>query len=796
MKLLTSTRTKFFYGISVIEIDRVPFLERSLGEDLLRMVYHTGEGKADTSLEFLRIAGEEPEGQIRHFFIFRTMDADAASCCTKAQRLYRAVYHFLTDNGYHCREIDYEEFHVLYAKLPRDQARYLCRDIHRDHAGMLCIPCIGQVDMSAIYAALNGSTGCALSLHMTPSKMTSAEYGYLHSMSRVYRNRSSDPARLKALTLLEQRCAMIHTFNITMCVSGNRVDEISSRLAAAMGIPAITLPVNSDAWSFPEQPWIRNKAVDEQLYGRCKSSLGMGNPPRFCGLFTKFIPAEAAQLLALPAAGKGYVGIKSNIFSLLSRSAVWDEKLTTGGVNSLVLGISPKGQPLYLPMNELTRGFGIFGMNGTGKSVWLLSTIQQLQKKECKTLVLAGAKYEMRKLIKQFRCRLHTPGVRDISPMKINIFEVPEGSTVARHKSAVVTTLGSAVDMPSPLDSLLFCALDETYKRFGYRADSSWKDGTAFSLHDFIPIYKQMLADSEYGREVKGNLTAAAYFRLLALLERADGMLDTLQSPDAKELLESNLSVVELEGLEPCDRKLAAFLILTSVMAYIRTLPEANGKIRMALVIDETHALLANGGERPDSTVQLAGLAVHNLMVEMISTMRSRGIGLIYSDQSVHRLGGNILFDQTVNKLLFRLEGQENHLASHALHFTHQEEKCLLNLGVGQALFKSDLDMEAIGIHTIFKNYGENVSDAELRNLTVREASKVQASPAEITAGLLSRGEFPNSVELFQVWNVLDAQTGRAVAKDLERRANARGIQIPQEYAEVVHRYFSIKQRE
>lgn len=781
MKLLTSTMTANFYYLSILEIANVPFTENPPSIDLLRTLYNTTEGKADVSLEFLRIASNEADHPIRHFVVLRAMDADAAACRVKAKHLYQVIYDFLLASGYGCHEVDYQEFNELYTALPRDQTRFICRDICKDHTGLLRIPQIEKVDMPSIYSALAGS-GCSFSVHITPSKTTSAEAGYLHSMSHLYRGRCDS----HALNLLSQRSAMLHTFSITLCVSGEHVTGVATRLAAALDIPTVILPADKNAFSLPEQPWVRNKFVDEQLYLRCKTRHGMGDPPKFCGLFTKFTPNETAQLLSLPVADKGYVGVRSNIFSLLKHSTVLDEKLTVGGHDSLVLGLSQRGLPLYLPYDELCRGMGIFGMNGVGKSVLLLSTIQQLRQKGYPVLVLAGAKYEMRKLVKHFPGKLYTPG-NDISPTKINIFEVPAGSTVARHKSAIVTTLASAVNMPPPLDSLLTCAVDEAYRAFGYQLNSTWTEGKPFSIRDFLPIYKAMLERGAYGREVKGNLQAAVHFRLLALLERSDGMMDALHNSFDIPSLLSGLSVIEFEGLETCDRKLAAFIILTALMSHIKTLPETGGKLRLAIVIDEAHALLSDEDDALDAS-RLASQAIRNLMLEMISTMRSRGIGLLYSDQSVSRIGGNSLFDQTVTKLLFRLEGQENHLASSALHFSDKEAKALLNLGVGQCILKSSLNTEAIGLTTIFKDYGDNVSDAELRRLTVTQIRR-KATPEEVSIKLLEGETFPRPVALFQAMNELDTASAKALAEDLAHRARARGVPVPNEFRELMRRY-------
>lgn len=780
MKLLRSTLTTAYYYLSVLEILQVPFMGKAPSMELLRTLYNMSEGRADISLELLRVAGAEADHPIRHFVVLRAMDADPVACRVKAQRLVQVVSRFLMDSGYCCNEVDDEKFIELYTGLEKDEACLICRDINKDHTGLLHIPQVETVKSEAIYDALNGS-GCTFSIHLTPSKTTTAEAGYLHSMSQVYRNRS-DP---NALNLLSQRSAMMHNFTITMCVSGDGAGAVASRLVGAMDIPCHILPANKELFSLPEQPWLRNKYEDEIMLLRCKSRHGLGDPPK-CGLFTKFMPKEAAELLSLPVADQGYSGVRSNIFSLLKRSSVPDEKLSVGGTDSMLVGLTPRGTPLYLPYDELCRGTAVYGQNGVGKSVFLFSVIQQLRRKGYGVCVLAGAKREMRKLIKHSPCKLYTPG-HNISPLKLNVFEVPEGRTVAQHLSAIVTTLSSAVNLPSPLDSILYCAVTEAYKAFGFQRNSAWKDGKAFSIRDFLPIYKQMLEDSNYRGEVRGNLKAAGEFRLYGLLERADGMMDALNnSVDAKSLL-SGLSVIEFENLEPCDRKLASFIILTSVMAYVQTLPETGGKLLYAIVIDEVHALLSDDVNASEAE-RLASNAIRHLMVNLISTMRSRGIALIYSDQSPNRIGGSTLFDQTINKFLFRLEGEENHLASRSLHFTDHEAKALLNLDVGQCLLKTSLNTEALGVTTIYKDYGGNVSDEELRRLTL--ATRPKTDPAQIAVRLLQGGSFPSPAALFGALNELDTENAKALADDLEYRAKARGMQLPKEYQEVMRRYF------
>ena len=783
MKLLRSTLTTAYYYLSVLEILRVPFMEKAPSMELLRTLYNMSEGRADISLELLRVAGAEADHPIRHFVVLRAMDADPAACRVKAQRLVQVVSRFLMDSGYCCNEVDDDAFIELYGGLEKE-AYLICRDIHKDHTGLLHIPQVETVKSEAIYDALNGS-GCTFSIHLTPSKTTTAEAGYLHSMSQVYRNRS-DP---NALNLLSQRSAMMHNFTITMCVSGDGAGAVASRLVAALDTPCHIMPANKELFFLPEQTWLRNKYVDELMLVRCKSRHGLGDPPK-CGLFTKFMPKEAAELLSLPVADQGYSGVRSNIFSLLKRSSVPDEKLMVGGTDSMLVGLSPRGTPLYLPYDELCRGTGIFGMNGSGKSVFLFSVIRQLYEKGYDVLALAAAKHEMRKLVKHFPGKLYTLG-HNISPMKLNVFEIPEGSTVAKHISAVVTTLASAVNLPSPLDSILYCAVSEAYKAFGFQRDSSWKDGKAFSIRCFLPIYKQMLEESSYRGEVKGNLNAAGEFRLYGLLERADRMMDSLNnSVDAKSLL-SGLSVIEFENLEPCDRKLAAFLILTSVMAYVQALPETGGKLRCAIVIEEAHALLSDDVNASEAE-RLASSAIRRLMVDLISTIRSRGIGLIYSDQSPNRIGGSSLFDQTVNKFLFRLEGEENHLASRSLHFTDREAKALLNLNVGQCLLKTSLNTEALGVTTICKDYGGNLSDEELRRLTL--ATWPKTDTAQISVRLLQGGSFPRPAALFRALNELDTAHAKALAEDLEHRARARGVPVPNEYQQVMRRYFQGKE--
>lgn len=801
MKIVKSNLTARYYAVSVIRLDRVPFLECSAAESFLRCLYSMTEGRSDCSLEFLRIAPKESDRAILQYLILRTMHAEEAACEAKAACFFRGIMDSLGDCGYGCQEVSYNVFCSEYSKIGREETYFICRDIRKDPRGVLTVPQTEKVDMPAMYAALNGS-GCAFSIHITPGRTSRSEAQYLEGMQSLFKNHSCDPEYASTLNLLSQRGTVMHGFYITMTLSGQaQAMAAASRVAAAIDAPTVILEAKSadyDLFSVPEQTWIRNKAVDELLDQRCRamgrSMVPLNNLPKFCGLFTRHAPGEAARLLAFPVAGKGYVGAKTNIFSLLSRSAVLDSRLTDGGTDSLALGFSQKGLPLYLPLDELSCGVGIFGLTGSGKSVFILSLIRQLRSHGIPVLVISGAKKEMRKLIKTYPAKIYTPGVEHIAPIQANPFEIPAGSSAGTHKSAVVTVLASAVNMPSPLDALLTCAVDRAYEAFGYGPYSSWQDGTPFGIRDFLVIYRNMLAGSEYARDAKGTLIAAAHFRLLALLERAGGMMDALYNTFDTDALLTGLTVIEMEGLQECDRKLAAFLIMTSVMAKLQALPETGGKLRLAIVVDEAHALLSSDDEDGMDASRLAGLAIRNLMRSVITTMRSRGIGLIYADQSVSRAGGNALMDMTVNKFFFRLEGQEHRLAAESLHMRPEESRCLLNLDVGQTIFKTRLDTELIGLTTIYQKFGENVSDEELKRL-VNGGQPLKRDPRERSVRLLEQGVFPCPAAVRRMLDDLDLLTAKQVIGDLGRRARVRGMEIPPQYHAVMHNYIDRRKK-
>ena len=793
MKIAKSNLTAFYYAVSIIEVAQVPYLEEAPTMLLLRNLYSLTDGNSDSSLELLRIAPKDCDHSIRHFLVLRTMHPEKAACTENGKRLFEMIHNFMEDNGYGCHEVKYDDFCALYRSVPHDEGFFLCRDTRKDLSGALYIPHLQKVDTQAVYAALNGSD-CSFSLQITPSKTSPSEAKYMRGLSHLYRDHRHDPAFANALQLLSQRSTTMHTFGITMTVSGAGARGVVSRLAAAMDIPCTVLPAKSneyDLWSLPEQPWIRSKVVDGLLYQRCRSGFGFADPP-LCGLFTRFIPMEAAQLLALPLGGKGFVGLRENIFSLLPRSSVCDPRLMGGGPDSIVLGLSQRGLPIYLPLDELPKGLAGIGMSGSGKSTFEACLVHQARQKNIPVMLISGAKRECRSLLKKYPGKICTPGV-NIAPMFMNPFQVPKYSTVASHKSAVVTVLASAVNMPSPLDALLTCAVSRAYEAFGYRDDSSWDDGTPFGVRDFLSIYQDMLASSDYKGEVKGNLQAAARFRLVALLERAGNMMDVVHNTFDPEALLDGLTVIELEGLEETDRKLAGFLILTSVMAYLHRLPESGGALRLAIMIDEAHALLSAEDEDSLDASRLAGQAIRNLMLNALTTVRAQGIGLAYFDQSINRTG-TTLFDQVGTKVIFRLNGLENRLAADCLQLDPKQAKCLLNLGVGQAMLKTPLNTEVMGLHTLKFQFGDHISDDELRRM-VNTALPANQDPARISVRLLEGNTFPRPDALFHVLNALDIPTATAVIADLERRAVARRIPVPKDYQEVMARYISEKRR-
>ena len=770
------------YGVTVLELTAVPY-EMEGGtvpeEDLIRGLYLM----KGCSLELLRMADGSRGGAIRHILVLRCAGREERRVIQMAEELSGMVSGILQEHRYGLQERDAEAFMLDYENAYLGRSYAILRNVCTDRPGEVQMQPVAGLDLGALSAALAGS-GCALSVQITPCAITAADEAGLQALRRT-------PGWEERAQLLRREAAAV-----TMTVRGRNARIVALQIAAAFNgsqgqtsLAVSDMPEDPRLWWLPGQSWRVGRWFDEKQ-SRVTGFFGGG-------LFNLWLSREQAVILALPKAGTGFVGVEDSVLSLLPTPSLLPDGLRLPGKDKLLLGHTEQQTPVYLDMLHVNRTVAIYGLNGTGKTSCLRNLFDQLHSAHVPGMVIAGAKKEWRSPVHTTSPRIYTPG-NDAAPLQLNIFQIPRGLTLRQYKPCVTAALKASMSMVEPLPSLLEIAVDRAYQRFGYRPDSRWEQGMPFSLRQFADIYKTVIREeTKYSDRVAGDIETIGDVRLNGLLSRAAEVVDTKYSSiEISDLLGKGVTVVELDALGVEEKKLVAFALLSAVQAYIKTLDDtaALSRPRSVVLIDEAHAFLDQEmGATQES--QNAAQAIRTVMGDITSEFRSRGLGLIVSDQSPTRTGQ--IFDQAYVKILFQLEGTGAEMAASGLLLNDRQASALQRLNRGEAILKVGKTM--IGLRTPRASFGAAVSDASLRQY-VPEAGSDQAADrhaALVAQRLLAGGSFPGKRSLTQALEE-ERELGvvRSILSLLRQEAANHGVSIPAQYDRFEAEYIKMREQE
>lgn len=76
--------------------------------------------------------------------------------------------------------------------------------------------------------------------------------------------------------------------------------------------------------------------------------------------------------------------------------------------------------------------------------------------------------------------------------------------------------------MPSPLDMFFLKAIRTCYTKYGWKDYSQIgdEDVEVFGIHEFIIVFKNLIKNTNYSKDVRGNLESAGLLRLNNLIEQ------------------------------------------------------------------------------------------------------------------------------------------------------------------------------------------------------------------------------------------------------------------------------------
>lgn len=348
---------------------------------------------------------------------------------------------------------------------------------------------------------------------------------------------------------------------------------------------------------------------------------------------------------------------------------------------------------------DLNRHALIAGVTGSGKTNTLFRLVTQLWRQRVPFLVLEPAKTEYRSLLADPQLgpdlRIFTLGAEQVSPLRMNPFEVESGVSVATHIDLLKSVFNASFGMWNPLPQVLEQCLHAVYRDYGWdpvrgtnRRGTASRRGEAFpTLTDLHQKIGEVADSLGYEDRVTSDIKAALMTRVNSLRIGGKGlMLDTQSSIPVEELLRQP-TIIELEPVGDDDEK--AFLmglLLIRLYEHLRATGSIEGAgLRHVVVVEEAHRLLANvppvaNQEQSNSR----GKAVETF-ANMLSEVRAYGEGFLVAEQIPSKLALDVIKNTNL-KIVHRIvAGDDRQIIGQSMNMDEHQRDMLATLRVGQA---------------------------------------------------------------------------------------------------------------
>lgn len=382
---------------------------------------------------------------------------------------------------------------------------------------------------------------------------------------------------------------------------------------------------------------------------------------------------EAVSIYRLPLYEKNMTALKSNQIvhaqEQFASAVVSEDNIKLG---TLVSNETTK-ITIGCPEKSFTKHALVVGTPGSGKTTFSVNLLLQFARKGIPFLAIEPTKTEYRAMIDTIpNLQIFTPGNNSVSPYIINPFIPPRGIRVEQYIPSLASAFKAAFSMPSPLDMIFLKAIRTCYIKYGWKDYSKLGDDdvTLFGLHEFILEFKKLLENTNYSKEVRGNLESAGLLRLTNLIEQNSNIYDTINTVPIEDLLTAP-TVLELNSIDNAEQKsLIMALLLINICIYTKHNHVGDGELKNAILIDEAHVLLGGGATTGADGSPDSQATTIKALQDMIAEIRSYGTSIIIADQSPTKVSREVVANTDI-KVSFRLvQSVEKELMNVISHIT------------------------------------------------------------------------------------------------------------------------------
>lgn len=337
--------------------------------------------------------------------------------------------------------------------------------------------------------------------------------------------------------------------------------------------------------------------------------------------------------------------------------------------SGLYLGKDTDDYNVYFPLKNLPKHAFLAGVPGSGKTNSMLHLVTTLYSKfDIPFLILEPAKQEYRALVNKPEMRgttVFSPSSGTKFLLHINPFQFPLKMSLAEHIRNVINVFEGSFSMDPPMPFLLDRAIERVYREKGWLPylinQGTLPYPTMGELYDML---EQILEETDYEGEIKGNLKSVLQVRIGSLLSREMGdVFNVAESTMAPEEWLTRPVVIELEAMGSGPANFLTLMLSTLIRETLKVNPlkrkDGSKKPRHVIFFEEAHNLIGPKAEKEAGENANPKIAATAFVVKMLAEVRALNEAIIIADQLPTAMAPEVIKNTSL-KLGHRMTSQDD----------------------------------------------------------------------------------------------------------------------------------------
>jgi len=452
---------------------------------------------------------------------------------------------------------------------------------------------------------------------------------------------------------------------------------------------------------------------------------------------TSLNSADLANFVNLPTQEMPGFQVKPYSRFHVSKAEASGDFLSVGEIQDQGIGT---GNLYKIPIASLKKHGLVVGTTGSGKTNTIFYMLKEAWRNKVPFMVLEPAKTEYRGLLysPEFGKDLSvfTLGDNNISPFRLNPFEIMPGIAVQTHIDLLKSVFNASFFMWGPLPQVLERCIHEIY------IDKGWDLATNINhrgLHrnanpTLTDLYNKIdsVVDSlGYSAETTMEVKSALKTRINSMRIGGKGlMLDTRKSIPFSTLI-TKPTILELDTLGDDEEKSFMMGLILTVMYehYVsKGLAEVKN-LEHITVIEEAHRLLANYTQENPYTGNTRGKSVETF-TNILSEIRAYGEGFLIAEQIPTKLAPDLVKNTNL-KVMHRIVAEDDRKVMGAtMNIQERETGKVTSFAVGEAAVYSEGDEGSYDIKVPYSKIEAKIGEKGREEADIRKAMEPIISDA------------------------------------------------------------------